>query len=51
MTELAPLRVLVVDDEPLVREGLREHLATVPGVTIAGEAGDGLAAWESLAPI
>ena len=53
MTELAPLRVLVVDDEPLVREGLREHLATVPGVTIAGEAGDGLAAVaaiESLRP-
>lgn len=49
----APLRVLLVDDEPLVRQGLREHLATAPDVAIVGEAGDGLAAVaaiESLRP-
>lgn len=44
MAEPAPLRVLLVDDEPLVREGLREHLAFAPDVAVVGEAGDGIAA-------
>lgn len=39
-----PVRVLLVDDEPLVRRGLRDSLAAVGGVTVVGEAGDGLAA-------
>lgn len=39
-----PVRVLVVDDEPLVRQGLREYLAAHPGVAVVGEAGDGFAA-------
>ena len=38
------LRVLLVDDEPLVRAGLRDVLASQPDVHLVGEAGDGLAA-------
>lgn len=43
-----PVKVLLVDDEPLVRAGLRDVLAQQPGVTIAGEAGDGLAAVDAI---
>ena len=35
------LRVLVVDDEPLAREGVRLLLARLPDVAVVGEAGDG----------
>ena len=40
----AAIRVLVVDDHPVVREGLRAFLATRDGITVVGEAGDGEAA-------
>lgn len=33
-------RVLLVDDHPLVREGLRARLTDVPGIVVVGEAGD-----------
>ncbi len=36
-----PIGVLVVDDDPLVRSGIRTILATDPGVHLHGEAGDG----------
>lgn len=36
-----PLRVLLVDDHPLVREGLRALLTALPNMTIVGEASDG----------
>jgi DNA-binding NarL/FixJ family response regulator len=36
-----PLRILLVDDHPLVREGLRALLTSLPDMTIVGEAGDG----------
>jgi two-component system LytT family response regulator len=45
---MAELRVLLVDDEPLVRQGLRDFLAGVPDVTVAGECGDGAEALEFL---
>lgn len=34
-------RVVVVDDHPVVRAGLVAVLSTRPGLTVAGEAGDG----------
>jgi DNA-binding NarL/FixJ family response regulator len=37
----APVRVLVADDEPLVRSGLRLILDAEPGLEVVGEAGDG----------
>ena len=40
----AQIRVLVVDDEPLVREGLRMILDGDPGLSVVGDAGDGVAA-------
>ena len=35
----APIRVAIVDDHPVVREGTAALLATVPGLSIAGTAG------------
>ncbi|CAL9549556.1 response regulator [Streptomyces albus] len=36
-----PIRVLVADDEPMVRAGVRTILGTDPGITVVAEAGDG----------
>lgn len=41
MTGGAPARVLLVDDDPLVRAGLRLMLAGHPGLAVVGEASDG----------
>lgn len=49
----APLRVLIADDHPVVRRGLRALLETEPGIAIVGEATDGreaVAAVRALAP-
>jgi two-component system LytT family response regulator len=45
---VSELRVVVVDDEPLAREGLVEQLAAIPGVSIAGVFADGSAALAGL---
>lgn len=42
-------RILVVEDHVLVRQGLRQLLATLPGVQAIDEAGDGPAALEQMA--
>jgi len=34
-----PIRLLLIDDHPLVRDGLRARLATVPGFEVVGEGG------------
>jgi DNA-binding NarL/FixJ family response regulator len=38
---LAQVTVLIADDHPVVREGLRGMLATEPAITVVGEAGSG----------
>ena len=50
---MAPLRALIVDDEPLAREGVRLHLELEPEIEIVGEAGSGeeaVALIQELAP-
>jgi two-component system, NarL family, response regulator LiaR len=37
----APIRILVADDHPLIRQGLRVVLETQPDLELVGEAGDG----------
>ncbi|HHH35946.1 MAG TPA: response regulator transcription factor [Gammaproteobacteria bacterium] len=47
------MKVLICDDEPLARARLRTLLKEIPGVEVAGEAGDGkaaLLAWDRLRP-
>jgi two-component system LytT family response regulator len=44
----AAIRTLIVDDEPLARERLRELLDHRPDVAVIGEAEDGLAAVEAI---
>ena len=38
------IRALIVDDEPLAREGLRLHLSEHPDIEVIGECGDGATA-------
>lgn len=51
VTDPAPVRVLLVDDEPLIRAGLRLILEGAPGIEIVGEADDGVAAVELVADV
>lgn len=46
---MAEVRVLLVDDHPVVRAGLRAMLTGIEGITIAAEAADGAAALKELA--
>ncbi|WP_199423130.1 response regulator [Actinotalea solisilvae] len=48
MTDVSPppVRVLVADDQPLVRAGLSTMLGTEPGVEVVGQAADGTTAVE-----
>lgn len=45
----APVRVVVVDDQALVRAGFRMILESEPDITVVGEAGDGVEAVDLVA--
>ena len=42
------IKILLVDDEPSVRQGLQMRLALEPDLHVIGEAGDGLAALKAV---
>src|ERR1043166_3990269 len=42
------LRIVIVDDEPIAREGVRTQLLREPEVEIVGECGNGLEAVETI---
>jgi DNA-binding NarL/FixJ family response regulator len=46
--EPRPVRILIADDHPIFREGLRRLLETEPGFTVVGEASDGVEAMERI---
>ena len=48
---MPPLRALIVDDEPLIRLGVRRALEAMAGVEIAGERGDVGDAVEAIAAL
>jgi DNA-binding NarL/FixJ family response regulator len=41
------INILLVDDEPIIRRGLRMRLELEPDLSVVGEAGDGLDALDS----
>jgi DNA-binding NarL/FixJ family response regulator len=42
------IRILIADDHPVVRKGLREAIEAGPNLKVVGEAGDGDAALEAI---
>ena len=46
--ESAAIRVVIADDEPVARAGLREMLADIEWLDVVGEASSGPAAVETL---
>ncbi len=46
MPQSKSIRILIVDDQPVIREGLRGFLGIEPGLTLVGEAADGIEAVE-----
>ncbi|MFT4216916.1 MAG: response regulator transcription factor [Micropruina sp.] len=51
VTPPATARTLLVDDEPLIRSGLRLILDGTPGIEVVGEAGDGRAGVQAAASL
>ena len=48
MTHNSPIRIVIADDHPLFRDGLRNLLGTDPEFQVIGEAGDALAAVDTV---
>src|SRR5882724_10394960 len=46
---MSKLRLLVVDDEPLIRKGLRNALSNFPDIEVVGECGSGEEAIQAIA--
>ena len=46
MTDTSPIRILIVDDHAVVREGLRSFIQIKPDLEVVGEAADGIEAVE-----
>jgi two-component system invasion response regulator UvrY len=46
-----PVRILIVDDHPVVREGFRAMLATDQAIEVIAEAADGLEAAAKVAEL
>lgn len=46
-SELSPLRVLIVEDDPMMQLGLEQSLGNRPQITIVGQAADGYAGVEA----
>jgi DNA-binding NarL/FixJ family response regulator len=46
-----PIRVLLVDDQTIIRQGLRSVLGAYPNIEVVGEAGDGEEAVERAATL
>jgi DNA-binding NarL/FixJ family response regulator len=46
---MTAIRVVIVDDQEVVREGLRAILGTVPGIEVVGVAGNGASGLEAVA--
>ena len=44
MPEATPFQVMIVDDHPLMRRGVRQLLELDPGFEVVAEAGDGASA-------
>jgi DNA-binding NarL/FixJ family response regulator len=51
MTATHAVRVLIVDDHPVVRDGLQAILSTEPDLLVAGEAGSGAEAIDLIASL
>src|SRR5450432_193771 len=51
MAGASAIRVLIVDDHAVVREGLRTFLELQDGIDVVGEAGDGVQALEQAATL
>ena len=46
---MTKLRIFLADDHPIVRQGIKALIEADPDLEVAGEAGDGPSAWESIA--
>ena len=51
MTDDAVITLLIVDDHPVVRDGLRGMFDSAPGFRVLGEAADGVEALERAAAL